>query len=151
MRFASLLSKLGRYEEAVDHFLSGIKRADNESPITFGNVDKPLVDVYVRREIEAHGGRVSIPLGILGVYELISTCIKLDKMDKALKMALFLDSAAGNYPLTPTSEKFVARQMAGYGYMLVGNKEKAAEIFLSVLEEIPEHPPVTEALESCCM
>ena len=158
LRFASLLSKLGRYEEAVKNFEKVIERADDRSILSFKNVDKPLVDVYLRGEIEAHGGSIVIPGKVLAVYELISTYVKWGKMKKAEEFALVLENVTDRCKAS-TSElmvvakelKFVARSMAGYAYKLIGNKEKAAEIFLSELKVNPGHPPVTEALESCCI
>jgi tetratricopeptide (TPR) repeat protein len=149
LRFASLLSKLGRYEEAVGHFNKVIERADYESFFSFGNVDKPLVDVFIRREIEAHDGSIFMSQKVLAVYELISTYVKLDKMEKAQELTLILESVAEIY--RSTSEYPLVRSMVGYAYKLIGNKEKSAEIFVSILEVIPGHPPVTEALETCCV
>jgi tetratricopeptide (TPR) repeat protein len=151
-RFASLLSKLGRYEEAAEHFINVIERKDDISFFSFGNVDKPLVDVYLRGEIEAHGGSIIMPEKVLTVYELISTYVKMNETEEAEKVALVLDSLTKLTMTDSLTEKnLVDRQMAGYAYMLIGNKEKAAEIFVSVLEKIPGHPPVTAALESCRM
>ena len=151
-RFASLLSKLGRYEEAAEHFINVIERKDDISFFSFGNVDKPLVDVYLRGEIEAHGGSIIMPEKVLTVYELISTYVKMNETEEAEKVALVLDSLTKLTMTDSLTEKnLVDRQMAGYAYMLIGNKEKAAEIFVSVLEKIPGHPPVTTALESCRM
>ena len=159
MRFASLLSKLGRYEEAAEHFEKVIERVDEKSLIVFRKVEKPLLDVYLRREIGADVDSVFMKEKVLAVYELISTYVKLDKIEKAQEFAAVLETvtdsfkalASDNIVVDGKNFKFVARQMAGYGYMLIGNKEKAAEIFLSVLEKIPGHPPVTEALENCFM
>jgi tetratricopeptide (TPR) repeat protein len=52
--FGSLLLKLERYPEAVERFENVIKRADF-SAMEYTDVDKPLFDVYLRREIEARG------------------------------------------------------------------------------------------------
>ena len=148
--FASFLTKLGRYEEAVDHFNNVIGKADYMSFASFGNVDKPLVDVYLRREIEALGGSVTIPRKVLAAYELILTLMKLNQTQKAQKVAYDLERVVKKYPRFPVNEVII-RSMAGYAYKIVGNKEKAKEIFLSVLEKNPGHQPVAEALESCGM
>ena len=147
LSFASLLTRLCRYEEAVEHFYKVIERADDTSFVSLGNVDKPLVDVYLRHEIEALGGGVVIQIKVLALYELILTLGKLNQIQKAQKIAFFLESVVKKFRLLPVN-KMIAYSMAGYAYKIVGNKEKAAEIFLSVLEINPGHPPVTEALES---
>ena len=149
--FASLLRRLDRYQEAVEHFYKVIERVNfSGTSIVFVNVDKPLVDVYLRREIEALGGRVVIPEKVLAAYELILTLMKLNQIQKAQKVAFFLESVVKKFPLLPVNE-VITHSMAGYAYKIIGNKEKAAEIFASVLEINPAHPPVTEALESLCM
>ena len=122
----------------------------SKTSIVFVNVDKPLVDVYLRREIEALGGRVIMPGKVVAVYELIVTLMKLNQIQKAQKVAFFLESVVKKFRLFPVNE-VITHSLAGYAYMITGNKEKAAEIFASVLEMNPEHPPVTEALESLCM
>ena len=147
LSFASLLTRLCRYEEAVEHFYKVIKRADDTSFVSLGNVDKPLVDVYLCHEIEALGGCVVMQIKVLALYELILTFGKLNQIQKAQKIAFFLESVVKKFRLLPVN-KMIAYSMAGYAYKIIGNKEKAAEIFLSVLEINPGHPPVTEALES---
>ena len=151
LSFASLLTRLDRHEEAVEHFYKVIERADSMSFVSFGNVDKPLVDVYFRREIKALGGRVLIPGKVLAAYGLILTFIKLNQIKKAQKVAFFLsENVFKKYPLE-IRYQLITHSMAGYAYKRIGDKEKAAEIFISVLEKNPGHPPVTEALESLCM
>ena len=147
--YASLLTRLDRCEEAIRHFYNVVEGTGNTC-VTSGNVDKPLVDVYIRREMEALGGCVSIPLKVLAAYELILTLMKLNRREEAEKVAFFLESVVEEYPLTLPVNKLITHSIAGYAYMIIGNKEKAAEIFVSVLEMNPGHPPVTEALESCC-
>ena len=147
LSFALLLKRLARYEEAVEIFYKVIGKVDDVSVLTFGNVDKPLMDFHLRREIEALGGRVEVPILVLALYELIVTLMKLNQVEKAQKFAFFLESVVENFPMN----KSITYSMAGYAYMIIGNKEKAAEIFVSVLEMNPGHPPVTEALESCGM
>ena len=149
--FASLLTRLDRYEEAVHHFYKVIGKADYQSFIRFGNVDKPLVDVYLRREIEALGGSVDIPIIVLAVYELILTLMKLNEIRKAQKVAFFLQSVVEKYSPVFHVKDLITLPIAGYAYKIIGNKEKAQEIFVSVLEMNPGHPPVTEALQSLCM
>ena len=148
--FASLLVRLDRCEEAVGHLYNVVEGTENESVVSFKNVDKPLVDVHIRREIEALGGSVNIPLKILAAYELILTLMKLKHIEEAEKVALSLERLVEEYPLNLPVNKLTTHSIAGYAYMIIGNKEKAAEIFVSVLEMNPGHPPVTEALESCC-
>ena len=150
LSYASLLKRLGRYEEAVGHFYKVIERTDDKSLVKCGNMDKPLLDVYLCREIEALGGSVDIPEKVMSAYELISTFMKLNRKGKAQKVASFLESVVQNYPLE-IDDDLITHSMAGYAYKIIGNKEKAAEIFISVLEKNPAHPPVTEALESLCM
>ena len=94
--FASLLSRLGRYEEAVDHFYKVIERADDKLFVAFGNVDKPLVDVYLWREIEALGSRVVIQGKVLAAYELVLTLMKLNQKEKAQNVAVFLERLVKN-------------------------------------------------------
>ena len=147
LSFAILLKRLDRYEEAVDHFYKVIESTDDMSVLTFGNVDKPLMDFHLRREIEALGGSVDIPIFVLAVYELISTLMKLNQIEKAQKFAIDLESIVEEHTLEIDVE-LTTHSMAGYAYKKIGDKEKAAEIFVSVLEINPGHPPVTEALES---
>ena len=149
--FASLLTRLARYEEAVNHFYKVIGKADYQSCIGFGNVDKPLVDVYLRREIEALDGNVDMPIIVLAVYELILTLMKLNEIRKAQKVAFFLEGVVEKYSPAFHVNDLITLSMAGYAYKIVGNKEKAKEIFVSVLEKNPGNLPVTEALGSLCM
>ena len=151
LSFASLLTRLDRCEEAVDHFYKVIGRANYKSSVTFENVEKPLMDVYFRREIEALGSGVKIPIKVLALYELILTLVELNQIRKAQEAALLLERVVEEYPLSLPVNELVTHSMAGYAYMIIGNKEKAAEIFVSVLKMNPGHPPVTEALESCGM
>ena len=148
--FASLLTRLARYEEAVNHFYKVIGKAEYQSCIGFGNVDKPLVDVYLRREIEALGGNVDMPIIVLAVYELILTLMKLNQRRKAQKVAFFLEGVVEKYSPAFHVNDLITLSMAGYAYKIVGNKEKAKEIFVSVLEKNPGNLPVTEALGSLC-
>ena len=151
--FAILLTRLNRYEKAVEHFYEVIERPEDVNDITFvgfGNLDKPLVDVYLGREIEALGGSVFIPEKDLAAYELILTYTKLNKIRKAEKVAFFFECAVRGRPLLPVNES-ISLSMVGYAYKIIGNKEKAAEIFILALEKNPGHPPVTEALKSLCM
>ena len=150
LSYASLLTRLGRYEEAAEHFYIVMDTADFQSHLSYGNLDKPLVDVHLRREIEALGGSVVIPIVVVAVYELISTLMKMHQIRKAQKVAFWLETVVRNYPTSPVKE-VITHSMPGYAYKIIGNKEKAKEIFVSVLEKNPGHPPVTEALESLCM
>ena len=147
--YASLLTRLDRCEEAIGHFYNVVEGTENTS-VTSGNVDKPLADVYFRREMEAMDGCVRIPLKVLAAYELILTLMKLKQIEEAEKVASSLESLVEEYPLSLPVNELITHSMAGYAYKIIGNKEKAAEIFVSVLEMNPGHPPVTEALESCC-
>ena len=149
LTFGSLLSRLERYNEAVEHFDNAFKKANFKSNIISMNVDKPLADAYLRHEIEVRSGGITIPLQVLALYDLILTYMKLNEMGKVQEVAFLLESYVKRYEFTPMY--LLALSMVGYAHRLIGNKEKAAEIFVSVLEFIPGHPPVTEALESCCM
>lgn len=145
--FASLLSRLERYKEAVEHFENVIKRAD-EKVLSFAKEDAPLLDVYLRREIEA-SGRIEIPIKVRAFYELILTYLKLNELEKAQNIAFQLEDYVARFHSTSTYSLVLS--VLGYTYKLIGNKEKAAEIFVTVLEIIPGHLPVSKALESCCM
>ena len=146
--FGSLLLKLERYHEAVERFENAIKRADDD-PISATDVDKPLFDVYLRREIEVRGS-ITIPIKVQSFYELILTYMKLNEVGKAQEVALRLENyVERNLQCTP--EYPLALSIVGYGNKLIENKERAAEIFVSVLEINPGHLPVTEALESFCV
>ena len=149
--FGSLLLKLERYHEAVEHFENVINTVDYE-PVVSGmvamHVHKPLFDVYLRREIEV-GGSITIPVKVQAFYELILTYMKLNEVGKAQEVALRLENYVDIFKRTP--ETSVALSIVGYANKLIGKKEKAAEIFVSVLEINPEHLPVTEALESLCV
>ena len=87
--FGSLLLKLERYHEAVERFENVIKRADFSS-MDCTDVDKPLFDVYLRREIEARGS-ITIPVKVHAFYELILTYMKLNEVGKAREVALRLE------------------------------------------------------------
>ena len=149
--FGSLLSKLERYHEAVEHFGNVIKREDDEPVVSVmgcTGVLKPLVDVYLRREIEARS-RITIPVKVGAFYELILTYMKLNEVGKAQEVALRLENDVERFQSTP--EYSLALSIVGYANKLIGKKEKAAKIFVSVLEINPGHLPVTEALKSCRM
>ncbi|CAB4016866.1 tetratricopeptide repeat, partial [Paramuricea clavata] len=144
--FGSLLLKLERYHEAVEHFENVIQRADNSAMLGCTDVAKPLLDVYLRREIEASGS-ITIPLTVHAFYELILTYMKLNEVGKSQEVALRLENyVKRNFQCTPKTS--LALSIVGYANKLVGNKEKAAEIFVSLLEINPGHLPVTEVLES---
>ena len=145
--FASLLTRLDRNEEAVEHFYKVIERAKYFSVFVFVNVDKPLMDVYLRREIEALGGGVIIQRKVLAAYELVLTLVKLNQKEKAQNVALFLERLVKKYRLE-IRNGVITHSVAGYAYKIIGNKEKAKEIFINVLKVNPGHPPLTEALES---
>jgi tetratricopeptide (TPR) repeat protein len=150
-RFGSLLLDLERYHEAVEHFENIIKRADDErvvSVIDYTDVDKPLFDVYLRREVEVRGS-ITIPVKVGAFYELILTYMKLNEVGKAQEVALRLENYVEHFQRSP--ETSLALFIVGYANKLIGNKEKAAEIFVSVLEVNPGHLPVIEALESLFM
>ena len=146
-RFASLLSKLERYDEAIQHFENVITRAD-VTFISCADEDKPLLDVYLRREIEC-SRTINMPIKVHAFYELISIYMALDEVEKAEEVALQLENYIERFQSAPTYT--LARSVVGYAHKQIGNIEKAAEIFVSVLEIIPGHLPVTEALESCCI
>ena len=146
--YASLLSKLKRYDEAVQHLESVIQRADDENFISFSNVDKPLVEVHLRREIEARGG-ITIPLKVQAFYELVLVDVKCNKMVKAQEVACQLENYITRFQSLPTY--LLVLSVVGYAHQLTGNMEKAAEVFVSVLESFPGYLPVAEALEACCM
>jgi tetratricopeptide (TPR) repeat protein len=133
--FGSLLLKLERYREAVEHFKNVIKRADHEL-IECTDVAKPLFDVYLRREIEARGS-ITIPLKLQAFYELILTYMKLSEVGKAQEVALRLENYVDIFQRIPETSLFLS--IVGYANKLIGNKEKAAEIFVSALEIIPGH------------
>ena len=150
--FASLLTRLDRCEEAVGHFYNVVEGTKDNAFIMLGNVDKPWVDVYLRREIEALGGHVAISIKVLAIYELILTLMKLNQIGKAREAALSLEDVVTRYPLGLLVAVLTTNHsMAGYAYKIIGNKEKAVEIFESVLEMNPGHQPLIEALKSCGM
>ena len=145
--FASLLSKLERYSEAISHFQNVIKRAD-DTTISSGKVDKPLLDVYRRRELEVRG-QITLPVSLFALYELILIYAKIREVDKAEECAIELENYIARLQSSPMHP--LALSLAGYAYKLIENNEKAAKLFVAVLEIIPEHPPVAEALESSCI
>ncbi|CAB3992656.1 tetratricopeptide repeat [Paramuricea clavata] len=133
--FGSLLLKLERYHEAVEHFENVTKKADDEL-LVYRDIDKPLVDVYFRREIEARGS-ITISVKVQALYELILTYMKLNEVGKAQEVALRLENYVELFQRTPKTSLVLS--IVGYANKLIGDKEKAAEIFVSVLEIIPEH------------
>jgi tetratricopeptide (TPR) repeat protein len=149
--FGSRLLKLERYHEAVEHFENIIKREDDEpvvSVIDYTDVDKPLFDVYLHREVEARGS-IAIPVKVGAFYALILAYMKLNEVGKAQEVALRLEDYVELFQFTP--EYSLILSTVGYANKLIGNKQEAAEIFVSVLEINPGHLPVTEALESLCI
>ena len=151
--FGSLLLKLERYHEAVERFENVIRREDDEpvvSVIIYTDVNKPSLDVFLRREIEASGS-ISIPVKVQTFYELILTYMKLNKAGKAQEIALRLENYVKRLRCTSKSYLYLPLSTVGYANKLIGNKEKAAEIFVSALEVNPGHLPVIEALESLFM
>ena len=82
-------------------------------------------------------------------YELILTYMKLNEVEKAQEVALRLENYVERFQRSPETSLFLS--IVGYANKLIGNKEKAAEIFVSVLEVNPGHLPVIEALESLFM
>ena len=145
--FASLLFKLERYGEAISHFENVIKRA-GDGIICFGKVDKPLLDVFRRRELEVRG-QITLPVSLCALYELILIYAKIREVEKAEECAIELENYIARLQSSPMYP--LALSLAGYAYKLIGNNEKAAELFVAVLDIIPGHLPVAEALESCCM
>jgi tetratricopeptide (TPR) repeat protein len=63
--------------------------------------------------------------------------MKLNEVGKAQEVALRLENYVDIFKRTP--ETSVALSIVGYANKLIGNKEKAAEIFASALEIIPGH------------
>jgi tetratricopeptide (TPR) repeat protein len=149
--FGSCLLDFERYHEAVEHFENIIKREDDEpvvSVIDYTDVDKPLFDVYLHREVEVRGS-IAIPVKVQAFYALILTYMKLNEVGKAQEVSLRLEDYVERFQFTP--EYSLILSTVGYANKVIGNKEKAAEIFVSVLEINPGHLPVTEALESLCV
>ena len=72
----------------------------------------------------------------------------LNEVERAQEVVLHLENHVESYQSNPRYS--LALSVVGYAHKEIGNKEKAAEIFVSVLEIIPGHFPVAEALESCC-
>ena len=146
--FASLLTRLDRCEQAVGHFYNVVERTECNVFVILENVHKPLVDAYLRREMEALGGFIFIPIKVLAIYELILTLMKLNQIEEAHEAALSLERVVKKDPLRLPVKEMINLPMAGYAYKITGNKEKAAEIFVSVLEKIQGHPTVIEELKS---
>ena len=48
-------------------------------------------------------------------------------------------------------KKYNWNKLIGTNNKLIGNKEKATEIFVSALDIIPGHLPITEALDGLCV
>jgi tetratricopeptide (TPR) repeat protein len=149
--FGSCLLDFERYHEAVEHFENIIKREDDEpvvSVIDYTDVDKSLFDVYLHREVEVRGS-IAIPVKVGAFYALILSYMKLNEVGKAQEVALRLEDYVELFQFTPKYSLILST--VGYANKVIGNKEKAAEIFVSVLEINPGHLPVTEALESLCV
>jgi tetratricopeptide (TPR) repeat protein len=146
--FGSLLLKLERYREAVEHFENVIIKREDNSAIASSDVDKPLFEVYHRREIQARGS-IMIPVKVQAFYELIVTYMKLNEVRRAQEVALRLENYVKRFKRIPETSLFLS--IVGYANKLIGNKEKAAEIFVSVLKIIPGHLPIIEALENLGM
>ncbi|XP_028401318.1 uncharacterized protein LOC114524443 [Dendronephthya gigantea] len=148
--FASLFSRLERYTEAIEHFENILRKKKDEGLVSFAKEHKPLLDFYLRRELDASIRiNITIPTKVLAFYELILVHMKLNEVETAQTVALQFENYVERFRSTPSYP--LALAVVGYAYQQIEDKEKAAEVFVSVLEIIPGHLPVSEALERCCL
>ena len=143
--FATFLCRQERFEAAIFHFKNVLEEVD-ETEITFSFEDKPLVSAYLQREIEARG-EVCLPLKIFVHHEIASAYLKLNRMEDCQESVQEMEAQMGLLACSPDYPLILS--VLGYTHKEVGNKERAAENFAKVLEMIPEHEPVVDALESC--
>ena len=145
--YGLFLFRLDRHREAIDYLLNAIKTPE-DTKISFADEDKPLLDAYLTREIEVRTS-ISLPLKVFVYHQLCTAYMKMSEIEKAQQSALALENCVSQ--LQSDSDYLLYLSVVGYSHKLIGNKEKAINVCVSVLEKIPNHPPVTELLESYFM
>ena len=142
--FGSFLCRQERFEEAISQFKTVLEEND-ETEITLTFEDKSLVSVYLEREIEARG-EVNLPLKILVYHEMVSAYWKLNEVENAQQSVHQMEKQVNLFQSIP--EYPLILSVLGYTHKEIGNKKRAADIFLSVLLMNPGHTPVVVALET---
>ena len=142
--YGSFLCMSDRSREAIDYFLHVIE-APEDITVSFADEDKPLLDAHLAREIEVRTS-ISLPLNVFTYHQLCTAYVKTNEMEKAQESAVALEKYVCH--LQSNSDYPLLLSVVGYTYKLIGNTKKAINVFVSVLEKMPGHPPVTEALES---
>ena len=141
----SFLCRQERFIEAIPHFKNVLEDND-ETVISFSGEDKPLVSVYLEREIEARG-EIDLPLKIFVYYEVVCAYLKLNEVQNAQESVLQMEKHVALFESDPDYPLILS--VLGYTHKEIENRERAVEIFVSVLEINPGHAPVTVALETC--
>ena len=147
MAFGALLYRLEEYERAVTHLENVVQKKD-DTLVQFGKEDTPLVGVFLAREIEARK-EILIPLIIYARY--VAACIykKLDKSGKAHEVVCQMAEHCSRFKSYPNYPLILS--VLGYAQKEIGNDDKAAEVFLKVLDMQPSHTPVSLALQNCTL
>ena len=143
--FGALLYRLEEHHKAIFHLENVIQRND-KTIVQFNREDIPLVGVHLAREIEARK-EIFLPLNIYARLVAASLYRKLNKTDKAEQVVCQMENLCSGLKSDPNYPLILS--VLGYAHKDIGNDDKAAEIFRSVLDVQPGHIPVTIALQNC--
>jgi tetratricopeptide (TPR) repeat protein len=143
--FGALLYRLEEHHKAIFHLENVIQRND-KTIVQFNREDIPLVGVHLAREIEARK-EIVLPLNIYARLVAASLYRKLNKTDKAEQVVCKMENLCSGLKSDPNYPLILS--VLGYAHKDIGNDDKAAEIFRSVLDVQPGHIPVTIALQNC--
>ena len=145
--FASFLYRIQRTEEAVHHFQNSITDGSaDEVTISFSHEDKCLLSTHLQQEIEVTG-QIFLPNKVYVLYQMVSAYFKLGKTDELQVTVKRMEEYVASKRTSPLFPLCLA--VLGYAYKETGNESKAAEAFNVVLQLMPGHRPVKNALESC--
>ena len=143
--FGTLLYRLEEYHKAIFHLENVIQKND-KTIVQFSEEDIPLVGVDLAQEIEARK-EIFLPLNIYARFVAASLYRKLNKTDKAEQVVCKIENLCSGLKSDPNYPLILS--VLGYAHKDIGNDDKAAEIFRSVLDVQPGHIPVTIALQNC--
>ncbi|CAB3992255.1 tetratricopeptide repeat [Paramuricea clavata] len=143
--FGALLYRLEEHHKAIFH-LENVIQGNDKTIVQFSEEDIPLVGVHLAREIEARK-EIYLPLNIYALLVAASLYRKLNKTDKAEQVVCKMENLCSGLKFDPNYPLILS--VLGYAHKDIGNDDKAAEIFRSVLDVQPGHIPVTIALQDC--
>ena len=143
--FGALLYRLEEHHKAIVH-LENVVQKQNDTTIKFSREDRPLVGAHLAREIETRK-EIFLPLNIYASFVTANAYKKLNKTEKAEEVVCKMDDLCS--VLNSDPNYLLILSVLGYAYKNIGNDEKAAKIFQSVLDKQPGHAPVMIALQDC--